>query len=114
MADTELAGPNEFNAGDTILVRISGPDRPGITSRLMSVLDAAGAGMHDVEQILIRGRLTLSLIITVPQGKDLLKELLLFGWEYAVDVDFDVVAESAPRRHQGLIETGLTELAEFL
>ena len=61
-------------AGDTILVRVTGPDRPGITARLMQVLSTSGAGMHDVEQILIRGRLTLSLIITVPEGHYVLRQ----------------------------------------
>lgn len=90
---------------ETILVRISGPDRPGITAGLMDVLGVADAHIQDVEQIIIRGRLSLSLVITVPKGKDLLKELLLFGWEHDVDVDFDVVEESSSRRHQGLIVT---------
>lgn len=105
MAHTEVPGPSEINAGDTILVRVSGPDRPGITSRLMGILDVAGAGMHDVEQILIRGRLTLSLIITVPQGKDLIKELLMFGWEQQVEIDFDVVESTPSQRRLGLVVT---------
>ncbi len=90
---------------ETILVRISGPDQPGITAGLMDVLGIADAQIQDVEQIIIRGRLSLSLVIRVPQGKDLLKELLLFGWEFKVDVDFDVVEESSTRRPQGLIVT---------
>lgn len=92
-------------AGDTILVRVTGPDRPGITARLMDVLASAGAGMHDVEQILIRGRLTLSLIITVPEGQDLIKDLLLFGWEQKMEVDFDVVTSTPSERSLGLIVT---------
>ena len=95
----------ETNAGDTILVRVTGPDRPGITARLMQVLASAGAGMHDVEQILIRGRLTLSLIITVPEGQDLIKDLLLFGWEQKMEVDFEVVTSSPSERSLGLVVT---------
>ncbi len=91
---------------ENILVTISGPDRPGITSRLMDVLAAAGAGMHDVEQIVIRGRLNLSLVITVPSGNDLIKELLLFGWEQQIDIDFDVVDPSDGLvRRLGLVVT---------
>lgn len=98
-------GESTVNNGDTILVRVTGPDRPGITSRLMQVLAAAGAGMHDVEQILIRGRLTLSLIITVPEGQDLIKDLLLFGWEQKMEVDFDVVTSTPSERSLGLVVT---------
>lgn len=93
------------NAGDTILVRVTGPDRPGITSQLMQILAASGAGMHDVEQILIRGQLTLSLIITVPEGQDLIKELLLFGWEQQMEVDFDIVDSTPSERSLGLVVT---------
>lgn len=93
------------NAGDTILVRVTGPDRPGITSQLMQILATAGAGMHDVEQILIRGQLTLSLIITVPEGQDLIKDLLLFGWEQKMEVDFDIVDSTPSERSLGLVVT---------
>jgi len=103
MADDKLAG--QPGAGETVLVRVTGPDRPGITARLMQVLASAGAGMHDVEQILIRGRLTLSVIITVPTGQDLIKDLLLFGWEQKMEVDFDVVSATPSQRSLGLIVT---------
>lgn len=107
--DTDGPAPDHpvvaSEAGESILVRITGPDRPGITARLMQVLAGADAGMHDVEQILIRGRLTLNLIITVPKGRDLIKDLLLFGWEQQMDVDFEVVAPTPSQRNLGLIVT---------
>jgi len=71
----------------------------------MQVLAASGAGMHDVEQILIRGQLTLSLIITVPEGQDLIKDLLLFGWEQKMEVDFGVVDATPSERSLGLVVT---------
>jgi phosphoserine phosphatase len=79
----------------TILVRISGPDRPGITARLMTVLAEVDAEVQDVEQVVVRRRLSLALIVAVPAGQDVLKELLLFGWEQRVEVEFEVV-ESLP------------------
>ncbi len=103
---TPPSTPMPFSRSDqTILVRISGPDRPGITAGLMDLLGLADASIQDVEQIIIRGRLSLSLVITVPPGKDLLKELLLFAWETKVDIDFDVVEESSTRRRNGIIVT---------
>jgi phosphoserine phosphatase len=90
----------------TILVRVSGPDRPGITAALMTVLADAGADVEDVEQIVIRGRLSLGLVVSVPPGGDVLKELLLFGWEQGVDVDFEVVeATPTPARRPGAVVT---------
>ncbi len=90
----------------TVLVRISGPDHPGITAGLMDLLAAADAGVQDVEQIIIRGRLSLSLIVEVPLGRDLIKELLHFGWEQKIDVDFDIVDDApAATRRPGLVVT---------
>jgi len=89
-------------AGDepeTVLVRVSGPDRPGITAGLMGVLSNADAEVQDIEQIVIRQRLSLGVVIAVPQGRDLLKELLLFGWEHEVDVDFELV-DRKPTEHR--------------
>lgn len=81
---------------ETILIRISGPDQTGITTAAMGILSNAGASVHDVEQIVVRGRLTLELVVEVPGGKDVLKDLLMLGWERKLDVDFEVV-DSAPQ-----------------
>jgi len=83
-------------ARETILIRITGPDQAGITTTAMGILSTANAFIHDVEQIVVRGRLTLELVVEVPSGKDVLKDLLLMGWERKLDVDFEVV-DSAPQ-----------------
>ncbi len=75
----------------TILVRVTGPDHPGITAGLMSILAENGADIEDVEQISLRGHLNLGVVVAVPEGRDLLKELLLFGWDENVAVDFELV-----------------------
>ena len=36
--------------------------------------------------LLSDGRLTLGVIVEVPEGRDLLKEVLLFGWEQELEV----------------------------
>lgn len=82
----------------TILVRVSGPDRPGITTELLSVLARAEAEIQDIEQVVIRRRLNLGLVVEVPTGRDLLKELLLYGWDHEVDVDFEIV-DATPTAH---------------
>jgi phosphoserine phosphatase len=82
-------------AARTVLVRVSGRDRPGITAGIMGILAGADAEVQDVEQVVIRGRLNLGLVVVVPGGRDLLKDLLLFGWEREVEIDFEVVEESS-------------------
>ncbi len=75
----------------TILVSVTGRDRPGITAELMSVLAQSNAHIHDVEQVLVRGRLSLDVLIAVGEGQATVKDLLFFGWENGLNVDFDVV-----------------------
>lgn len=75
----------------SILVRVSGRDRPGITAGLMDVLSAGGVDVLDVEQVVVRGRLNLGLLIDVPEGRATIKDLLFYGWEHDVQLDFEVV-----------------------
>jgi phosphoserine phosphatase len=89
----------------TILIRISGPDHPGITAALMGLLTAEGARIEDVEQIVIRGRLNLSLVVAVDSTNDLRADLLLFGYEQKVAIDFEEVAEAASEQAPGLMVT---------
>lgn len=57
----------------------------------MDVLTATGAEIYDVEQIVVRGRLTLNVLIGVDGEKATIRDLLLFGWEQRLHVDFEVV-----------------------
>ncbi|MDG2028936.1 MAG: phosphoserine phosphatase SerB [Acidimicrobiales bacterium] len=82
----------------SVLIRVTGPDHAGITAGLMAVLADAGAQVQDIEQIVIRDQLTLGVAVIVPEGRDLLRDVLLFGWDQGMEVDFDVVpSESAPK-----------------
>ena len=93
------------NLSETVLVRITGPDHPGVTAGLMSVLADAGAEVYDIEQIVIRDQLTLGLAVGVPQGRDLLKDVLLFGWEQGMEVDFDLVSNTPSSQLPGTVVT---------
>jgi phosphoserine phosphatase len=81
----------------TILVRCTGLDRPGITAGLLGVLADAGAQLYDMEQVVVRERLTLDLLIGLEAGDDVLKELLFHGWEQGFSVDFEVVEGASTR-----------------
>ncbi len=89
----------------TILVTITGDDRPGITAGAMDVIGSAGAAIEDVEQTLTRGKLSLSIVVRVPPGRDLVKELLLYGWEQRMHVDFEIVDNAPTPRPPGLVIT---------
>jgi phosphoserine phosphatase len=48
----------------TLLVTVTGPDRPGVTSAVFDALNAPGVEVIDVEQVVIRGRLTLGVLVS--------------------------------------------------
>ncbi|GIH46257.1 phosphoserine phosphatase SerB [Microbispora rosea] len=52
----------------TLLITLTGPDRPGVTSRLFSVLSGFPVVVADVEQVVIRGRLTLGVLVAYAGG----------------------------------------------
>jgi len=50
----------------TVLVTLSGPDRTGVSSRVFSTLARHDVEVIDVEQLVVRGRLVLSVLVTEP------------------------------------------------
>ncbi|MGH3342248.1 MAG: phosphoserine phosphatase SerB [Carbonactinosporaceae bacterium] len=57
-----------MDAAHTLLVTITGKDRPGVTHALFDELSAHDVEVADVEQVVIRGRLVLCLLVTA--GRD--------------------------------------------
>ena len=55
----------------TLLVTVTGRDRPGVTSRLFTVLSAHDVSVIDVEQVVIRGRLVLGILLACGPSPDL-------------------------------------------
>jgi phosphoserine phosphatase len=88
----------------TILIRVSGRDRPGITAALMDRLAAGGAEIYDVEQVVLRGRLTLGVLVEVPEGATTVKDVLFLGWEQDLQVDFEIVEDHPePSQHRSVV-----------
>ncbi|GAA3126711.1 phosphoserine phosphatase SerB [Planomonospora alba] len=52
----------------TLLITLTGPDRPGVTSRLFAVLAGFPVAVADIEQVVIRGRLTLGVLVAHTGG----------------------------------------------
>lgn len=55
----------------TLLVTLTGRDRPGVTSRLFTALSAHDLTVADVEQVVIRGRLVLGVLLSCTSSPDL-------------------------------------------
>jgi phosphoserine phosphatase len=52
---------------ETLLLTISGKDRPGVTSAMFRTLTRAGVEVLDIEQIVLRRRLILGILVTAPR-----------------------------------------------
>ena len=52
----------------TLLLTVAGHDRPGVTSALFDVLADYPVDVLDIEQIVLRGRLILGVLVTSPSG----------------------------------------------
>lgn len=52
---------------DTLLITLTGKDRPGVTSAIFDTLAHAGVEVLDVEQIVLRGQLVLGVLVTAPR-----------------------------------------------
>ena len=57
-------------AAATLLVTVTGRDRPGVTSALFEVLSELDVAVVDVEQVVIRGRLVLGVLVTAPDTSE--------------------------------------------
>ena len=51
----------------TLLITLTGKDRPGVTSSIFTTLANAGVEVVDIEQIVLRRRLVLGVLVTAPR-----------------------------------------------
>ncbi|MFC7343038.1 phosphoserine phosphatase SerB [Saccharopolyspora griseoalba] len=58
----------------TVLITVTGKDKPGVTSVLFAALTSHGVDIVDVEQVVIRGRLTLGVLVSTENDPERLQE----------------------------------------
>src|SRR5437879_1478808 len=51
----------------TLLITLTGKDRPGVTSSVFTMLARFSVEVIDIEQIVLRGRLILGLLVSAPR-----------------------------------------------
>ncbi|MFT4043078.1 MAG: phosphoserine phosphatase SerB [Gordonia sp. (in: high G+C Gram-positive bacteria)] len=77
-------------AQSPVLITVTGPDKPGITSVLMRALSSQRVELLDVEQVVINDRLTLGVMVLVGGDPEALQNIV----EQAMDsVGMDVIVE---------------------
>ncbi|WP_245553250.1 phosphoserine phosphatase SerB [Nocardia veterana] len=92
-------GTSESDGGTaietTVLITVTGPDKPGVTSVLLAALSRHGVSLLDVEQVVIRGRLTLGVLITSPGDPEELQDQLEDAMAtVGMEVDVEIGANS--------------------
>jgi phosphoserine phosphatase len=74
----------------TLLITLTGKDRPGVTSTVFSTLARFGVEVIDIEQIILRGRLVLGLLVSTPHDWKPLRDAVE---KVAADLDMHVEVE---------------------
>jgi phosphoserine phosphatase len=98
---------------DTLLVTLTGLDRPGVTSSVFDALSQAGVEVVDVEQIILRGRLILGVLVTAPRDwKRVAAEVERTGADLGMSVEIergtgDTRSRAAGRAHVTVIGSPL-------
>jgi phosphoserine phosphatase len=74
----------------TLLITLTGKDRPGVTSTVFSTLAAFGVQVLDIEQIVLRRRLVLGVLVTLPRNYDGLRDAVeRVGADLDMQVELD-------------------------
>ena len=89
------------DAPKTLLITLTGKDRPGVTSSIFGTLSHAGVEVLDIEQIVLRRRLVLGVLVSAPRDwrklRDAVEETAT-AMDMHVEVDRGV-GDNRARRH---------------
>jgi phosphoserine phosphatase len=106
--------PNKNTSAFTGLILVSGEDRPGITEKLMSLLSEFSISILDIQQLVIRGRLILTVLIGLDEShaEAVAKDLESLEKEIGLDIAIDFApkqdfAEMSPNLHVVIISDSL-------
>ncbi len=94
----------------TLLVTLTGRDRPGVTSRLFSGLSAHDLTVLDVEQVVIRGHLVLGVLLACPQSPDLTaihRQVTMLADDLGMNAEITLGSGEEPRQRGRLHVTVL-------
>ena len=92
-------GSTELNLDDVLLIRVSGPDTSGITTELMITLSEVDAQIQDLEQVLLRGHLTLAAVIDTPLHPNALVQTLdQFAQQFKLRIQVDSVPSASTEK----------------
>ena len=87
---------------DSLLITLAGRDRPGVTRAVLGRLAEAGVEVLDLEQIVLRRRLVLGFLVTVPEDEVALRDAVSqAGDELGMQVEIvRGTGDNAPKQHR--------------
>jgi phosphoserine phosphatase len=88
----------ESSTQRTLLITLTGRDRPGVTSRLFTTLSRFPITVADVEQVVIRGRLVLGVLVGYESGTDI-GQVWSAAERVAADLEMEVELSTGRERH---------------
>ncbi len=94
----------------TLLVTLTGRDRPGVTARLFTTLSAHDLTVVDVEQVVIRGRLVLGVLLAGDKSPDLTAihhQVTSLAANMGMDVEITLGSGEPSRRTPGRLHVTL-------
>ena len=85
----------------TLLITLTGRDRPGVTSRLFAALTGHELSVLDIEQVVIRGRLVLGVLCASDAAPDLTaihRKVSALATDLGLDAEITTGSPDVPRR----------------
>jgi phosphoserine phosphatase len=102
----------------TLLITLTGRDRPGVTSRLFAGLTGHDLSVMDIEQVVIHGRLVLGVLLagdTPPDLTAIHRKVSALAQDLGLDAEITAGSPGAPRRrgrlHVSLLGSPLSPAA---
>ena len=87
-------------SSEQILVKVSGPDKPGITHQLLSIIDRDHCSVVDMGQSVTHGLLSLSILIQTSESENdypVIKDLLFTAKKLGMVLDFNILENGTPK-----------------
>ena len=100
----------------TLLVKIFGKDRPGITAGLFEMLAGYGLDVVDIEQVVTRGRMVLCALVTAPADRGAEGDLraTVHSWADSVKMQAEILSGVGDNRPRGQGRSHVTVLGRPL
>ncbi|MHC0431375.1 phosphoserine phosphatase SerB [Streptomyces sp. O3] len=112
-----MSAPTPPDTADapTLLVKIFGKDRPGITAGLFDTLAAFSVDVVDLEQVVTRGRIVLCALVTEPAvGTEGELRSTVHSWADSLQMQAEIISGTGDNRPRGTGRSHVTVLGHPL